>query len=71
MATIILGCFSPAQPAYCAAEVNQHALYSKEYFTASNLVIQGSPAVVSDKRYQLLARYRRKANLSFFFSSYS
>ena len=63
---IILGCFPPDQLAYCAAEINQHALYSKKYSTTLNLVVQGSSVVVSDKRYQLLSRYRHKASLFFF-----
>jgi hypothetical protein len=66
---VMLGCFPPVQPAYCAAEINQHALYSKKYSTTSNLVIQGSFVVVSDKRGQFLARYRHKASLFFFSSS--
>jgi hypothetical protein len=63
---IILGCFPPDQLAYCAAEINQHALYSKKYSTTLNLVVQGSSVVVSDKRYQLLVRYRHRASLFFF-----
>jgi hypothetical protein len=62
---IILGCFPPDQAAYCAAEVNQHTLYSKKYSKTSDLVIQGSSVVVLDKRYQLFTRYNQTNLFSF------